>query len=103
MPSVLTIDEVELDPAADDFLWGRLLAHARGGVPVLEVVRRGRALAALPDGWTGKTCSLEIDSVLRFAGDVVKVRHAHHPQFGWCHHYRMLGLKARGDHIPVVD
>jgi hypothetical protein len=79
----------------------------RGGIPSATFEVRGGKLPGLPDPYTGKTFSIEINTgsgaVRYFTGDVT----GYDPDFvdgkGWVRRYNALGLQNRADWFPHTD
>ena len=70
MSDTLTIDGSVIDRAAAEIQITRCSPFAKGGIPSLTLVRRGIALAALPDAYAAKSVSWAPAGTTIFAGDV---------------------------------
>jgi len=86
----------------------RCTPFVRGGIPELGFSRIIRALAALPDPWSGQQVSWSngstyAGSTTYFTGDVVGYTDRYESGIGWIREYRALGLRNRADWIPVTD
>ena len=78
-----------------------------GGIPELAFSRILGKLTALPDPWSGQSCSWSNGSsypgTTYFVGDVVGYSDHYQQEVGWVREYRALGLRNRADYIPVTD
>ena len=80
----------------------------RGGVPELNFSRILGKLPALPDPWSGQTCSwaqgtTHSSLTTYFAGDVQGYTDRFDADLGWVREYRALGLRNRSDYVAVTD
>jgi hypothetical protein len=80
-----------------------LIPYKKGGIPELHFSKWVGKLAALPDSWSGKSCTLTMGGTLVFTGDVQGYIDRYHPDLGWLREYRALGLLNRAAYIPVTD
>ena len=78
-----------------------------GGNSELGFSRVLGKLTALPDPWSGQSCSWSNGSsypgTTYFVGDVVGYSDHYQQEVGWVREYRALGLRNRADYIPVTD
>ena len=104
MSDVLTINGVSIDLATSNASLDRLVPYRKGGIPELHFSRIVGTPGALPDAWSAKTCTLTMGGTLVFSGDVVGyVDRYMDGGVGWLREYRALGMRNRGDYIPVTD
>ncbi len=104
MSDVLTIAGNTINLATYNATLDRLVPIVKGGIPELHFSRIVGALAALPDAWSGKTCSLTMGSgTLVFSGSVVGYVDRFMDPFGWVREYRALGLRNLADYVPNTD
>ncbi len=104
MADVLTINSATINLATYNATLDRLVPIVKSGIPELHFSRILPALAALPDAWSGKTCSLTMGSgTLVFAGSIVGYVDRFMEPFGWVREYRALGLRNLADYVPNTD
>jgi hypothetical protein len=82
--------------------------YRRGGIPDLRFSRILGPLTTLPDPWMGQQCAWFHGANLAgatcyFTGDIVSYVDRYDHDLGWTRDYRALGLRNRGDWIPVTD
>ena len=103
----LTINGTQINMAAWDVALDRCTPWVRGGIPELSFSRLVGKLAALPDSWSGKTCSwsngASYPGTTYFTGTVVGYTDRFDHDFGWVRDYRALGLRNLADYVPVTD
>ncbi len=119
MPDYLTVGSTVLsflEPAESgtvsaglyDVALERCIPYARGGYPELSFTRILGALSALPDPWSGASCSWLHGATYGtatpyFSGLVVGYSDSYDTRLGWVRDYRALGLRKLGDWVPVTD
>lgn len=103
MPIVLSIDGTPIARPAANVVLGSLLAYQKDGVPTLSFARRGIVPPLRPDPYLGRSVALAIDGTVRFSGDVCSCLHHLDEHLGWVAEYQCLGLRYRGDLVPVVN
>jgi hypothetical protein len=103
LADVLTINGSTINLAAFNATLDRLVPIVKGGIPELGFSRIVGALAALPDAWSGKTCSLTMGGTLVFSGSIVGYVDRFMDSFGWVREYRALGLRNLADYVPNTD
>ena len=103
----LTINGSQINLVTYECTIDRCTPYVRGGIPELGFSRILGKLTALPDPWSGQSCSWSNGSsypgAAYFAGDVVGYSDRYEPEVGWVREYRALGLRNRADHVPVTD
>ena len=81
--------------------------YRKGGVPTATFQVRGGKLAGLPDPYTGKVFSIDIDTgsgpVRYLTGDVTGFEPDFAEGLGWVRTYTAAGLRNRGDWVPHTD
>lgn len=103
-----------VDMVAKNATISRLVPYVKGGIPELHFARLLGTLkppvgAALPDPWSGKSCSLWMQGTtpgtgtLIFTGDVSGYVDRWMDGYGWVREYRAPGLVNRANYIPVTD
>jgi hypothetical protein len=103
MADVLTINSVVIDLVATATTLDRVSTFSRGGIPEFYFTKLIKKLAALPDSWSGKSCSLSLAGTTVFSGDVVGYVDRFVEDVGWVREYRALGIRNRADYVPVTD
>jgi hypothetical protein len=103
MSTILSIDGVAIDRAVAGVTLARLTPYRKDGVPSLTFARRGITLAAPPDPYSAKPCTLTQDGVLLFSGEVGTHFDHYDPALGWVREYTAQGLRAQADGVPVTD
>lgn len=111
MSDVLSINGSAVNLVTSNAQVDGITPYVRGGYPELHFSRLLGSLAALPDPWSGKPCTLtqllyngsSYNNVTVFSGDVVGYADRYVDGFGWLREYRALGLAHRADYIPVTD
>lgn len=104
MADVLKINGSVINLANFNATLDRLVPIVKGGIPELHFSRIVGKLAALPDPWSGQSCSLTMGSgTLVFAGSVVGYVDRFMDPFGWVREYRALGLRNLADYVPNTD
>jgi hypothetical protein len=116
MSDVLTITIAGLptiiDLVAMNATLDQVTPFNKGGVPELHFSRLlgplepapPSILPALPDAWSGKSCSLTmLSGTLVFTGDIVGYVDRYMDSYGWLREYRALGLLQRANYIPMTD
>jgi hypothetical protein len=103
MASELRIGGATVDPNAGSLCAYRLGVYSARGRASFEFAARTGALRAGPDLYLGQTVELDIDSTLRFAGDIDDISEPFDSQFGWVQLYRCTDLRSRADRVPVTD
>ena len=104
MADVLTINGSTINLTSFNATLDRVVPIVKGGIPELHFSRIVGKLAALPDAWSGKTCSLTMGSgTLVFSGSVVGYVDRWMDPFGWVREYRALGLRNLADYVPNTD
>ena len=108
MSDYLTIGGSQIDMIACDVALDRCTPYSRGGVGELEFSRIVGALAALPDPWSGLSCSWSNGSsyggaTTYFSGSVVGYTDRYDHDLGWIRDYRALGLENLASYVPVTD
>ncbi len=103
----LTINGAQINLATYDCTIDRCTPYVRGGTPGLGFSRILGTLTALPDPWSGKSCSwsngISYPGTTYFAGDIVGYSDHYQDGVGWIREYRALGLRNRADYVPVTD
>jgi len=103
----LTINGTQINLVTYEATIDRCTPYVRGGIPELNFSRILAKLSAIPDPWSGQSCSWSNGSsypgTTYFAGDVVGYSDRYEPEVGWVREYRALGLRNRADYIPVTD
>ena len=103
----LTINGTQINLVTYECTIDRCTPYVRGGIPELGFSRILGKLTALPDPWSGQSCSWSNGSsypgATYFAGDVVGYSDRYEPEVGWVREYRALGLRNRADYVPVTD
>lgn len=103
MASELRIDGDTIDPHEHRLAAYRLRPWVKDGVPSFEFARRALELRGGPDPWLGKSVELDIDSTLRFVGEVTDMSEQFDSRLGWVQLYRCVGLREIGDRVPVTN
>jgi hypothetical protein len=104
MADVLTINASVINLASTNTSLDYVSTFTKGGIPELHFTRLLGPLAALPDPWSGKPCSLTmLSGTSVFSGDVVGYIDRWVDPFGWAREYRALGLAQRANYIPLTD
>ncbi len=103
----LTVAGTQINLVIYECTIDRCTPYVRGGIPELNFSRILGKLTALPDPWSGQSCSWSNGSsypgTTYFAGDVVGYTDRYEPEAGWVREYRALGLRNRADYVPVTD
>src|SRR5271166_59943 len=103
----LTIAGTQINMATWDVALDRCTPWIRGGIPELTFSRVVGALSALPDAWSGNSCSwsngASYPGTTYFTGTVVGYTDRFDQDFGWVRDYRALGLRNLADYVPVTD
>ena len=103
----LTINGSQINLVTHECTIDRCTPYVRGGIPELSFSRILGKLTALPDPWSGQSCSWSngpsYPGTTYFAGDVVGYSDRYEPEVGWVREYRALGLRNRADYVPVTD
>jgi len=103
----LTINGSQINLMTWECTIDRCTPFILGGIPTLVFSRILGKLTALPDPWSGQSCSWSNGSnypgTIHFAGDVVGYSDRYQQEVGWIREYRALGLRNRADYIPVTD
>jgi hypothetical protein len=107
MTDYLTINGSQIDLVAWDAALDRCTPYTRGGVSELNFSRIVGALAALPDPWSGLSCSwsngASYPGTTYFSGTVVGYTDRYDSDLGWVRDYRALGLENLASYVPVTD
>lgn len=107
MSDYLTIKGTQINLVTYECTIDRCTPYVRGGIPELGFSRILGKLTALPDPWSGQSCSWSNGSsypgTTYFVGDVVGYSDHYQAEVGWVREYRALGLRNRADYIPVTD
>src|SRR5271157_1442581 len=103
----LTINGSQINLVIYECTIDRCTPFVLGGIPALGFSRILGKLTALPDPWSGQSCSWSNGSsypgTTYFVGDVVGYSDRYQQGVGWIREYRALGLRNRADYIPVTD
>ena len=103
----LTIGGTNISLGAWDVALDRCTPYTRGGISELEFSRIVGVLAALPDPWSGLSCSWSNGSsypgTTYFSGTIVGYTDRYDSELGWVRDYRALGLENLGTYVPVTD
>src|SRR5208283_1791465 len=103
----LTIAGTQINMATWDVALDRCTPWIRGGIPELTFSRVVGKLSALPDAWSGQTCSwsngASYPGTTYFTGTVVGYTDRFDNEIGWVRDYRALGLRNLADYVPVTD
>src|SRR6185312_6461693 len=99
MADVLAINGSAVDQVTTATTIDLLIPYVKGGIPELHFTRIVQTLAALPDPWSLKPCTLTMSGTLRFAGDVQGYVDRYMEGIGWIREYRALGLVNRANYI----
>jgi hypothetical protein len=107
MADYLTIAGTQINLVNWDVALDRCTPYQRSGTPELTFSRIVGALAALPDAWSGQTCSwshgTSYPGTTYFAGTIVGYTDRYDHDLGWVRDYRALGLRNLADYVPVTD
>jgi len=107
MTDYLTINGSQINMVTWDVALDRCTPYTRGGISELEFSRIVGALAALPDPWSGLSCSWSNGSsypgTTYFSGTIVGYTDRYDSELGWVRDYRALGLENLGTYVPVTD
>ncbi|MGA8349575.1 MAG: hypothetical protein WB773_17440, partial [Isosphaeraceae bacterium] len=107
MTDYLTINGSQIDMVAWDAALDRCTPYTRGGVSELNFSRIVGTLAALPDPWSGLSCSWSHGSsypgTVYFSGTIVGYTDRYDSELGWVRDYSALGLENLGSYVPVTD
>ena len=107
MTDYLTINGSQIDMVMWDVALDRCTPYSRGGTSELNFSRVVGALAALPDPWSGLSCSWSHGSsypgTTFFSGTVVGYTDRYDSELGWVRDYRALGLENLSSYVPVTD
>jgi len=83
----LTINGSQINLVTYECTIDRCTPYVRGGIPELNFSRILGKLTALPDPWSGQSCSWSNGSLYPgttyFAGDVVGYSDRYEPEVGW--------------------
>ncbi len=103
----LTINGSQINLVTWDAALDRCTPYTRGGVPELNFSRVLGALAALPDPWSGLSCSwsngASYPGTTYFSGTIVGYTDRYDSELGWIRDYRALGLENLASYVPVTD
>src|SRR5271157_1588450 len=103
----LTINGSQINLVTYECTIDRCTPFVLGGIPALGFSRILGKLTALPDPWSGQSCSWSNGSsypgTTYFVGDVVGYSDHYQQEVGWVREYRALGLRNRADYISVTD
>jgi len=103
----LTINGSQINLVIYECTIDRCTPFVLGGIPALGFSRILGKLTALPDPWSGQSCSWSNGSsypgTTYFVGDVAGYSDRYQQGVGWIREYRALGLRNRADYIPVTD
>ena len=107
MTDYLTINGSQINMVTWDVALDRCTPYTRGGISELEFSRIVGVLAALPDPWSGLSCSWSNGSsypgTTYFSGTIVGYTDRYDSELGWVRDYRALGLENLGSYVPVTD
>jgi hypothetical protein len=101
-PTVLTIGGTAQTVPRGIFL-RRVVTHVHRGIPSCTFSVTGKPLPGLPDPFTGKVCTVDVNGTRRFTGDVTSCVPDWDDHYGLIRTYNALGLRNRGDWFRHTD